>query len=109
MLKNCLLLAAVLAGLLHGGLSIAGVAVAVGEVVSPAATAVKPATLETAVVQPARSGQPTGFDGVVEAVRQTVLAAQVAGAVIALDVKVGDTVKAGQVLARIDADRKSVV
>ncbi len=45
----------------------------------------------------------TGFDGVVEAVRQTVLAAQVAGAVVALDVKVGDAVKTGQVLARIDA------
>ena len=44
-----------------------------------------------------------GFDGVVEAVRQTVVAAQVAGAVVALDVKAGDTVKAGQVLVRIDA------
>ena len=101
MLKNRLLRAAVLAGLLHGVAAVA--ALAVGAAVSPAATAVTPTTLETAVVQPARSGQPTGFDGVVEAVRQTVLAAQVAGAVIALDVKVGDTVKAGQVLARIDA------
>ena len=45
----------------------------------------------------------SSFDGVVEAVRQTVVAAQVAGAVTALDVKAGDTVKAGQVLARIDA------
>jgi RND family efflux transporter MFP subunit len=42
-------------------------------------------------------------DGVVEAVRQTVLAAQVAGAIIELRVKAGDSVKAGQVLARIDA------
>ncbi|HET7159158.1 MAG TPA: efflux RND transporter periplasmic adaptor subunit, partial [Burkholderiales bacterium] len=48
-------------------------------------------------------GQPTGFDGVVEAVRQTVLAAQVAGAVTALHVKVGDVVKTGQLLARMDA------
>ncbi len=42
------------------------------------------------------------FDGVVEAVRQTVLAAQVSGAVVQLDVKVGDPVKAGQVLLRLD-------
>jgi RND family efflux transporter MFP subunit len=45
----------------------------------------------------------TGYDGVVEAVRQTVLAAQVAGALVELPIKAGDTVKAGQVLARIDA------
>ena len=35
--------------------------------------------------------------------RQTVVAAQVSGAVVALEVKAGDVVKAGQVLARIDA------
>lgn len=44
-----------------------------------------------------------GFDGVVEAVRQTIVAAQVAGAVVQIDVKVGDSVKAGQLLLRIDA------
>ncbi|HJV59828.1 MAG TPA: efflux RND transporter periplasmic adaptor subunit [Albitalea sp.] len=43
------------------------------------------------------------FDGVVQAVRQTVVAAQVSGAVVALDVKAGDPVKAGQVLLRLDA------
>jgi RND family efflux transporter MFP subunit len=43
------------------------------------------------------------FDGVVEAVRQTVVAAQVPGAVVQLDVKVGDRVAAGQVLLRLDA------
>ena len=60
-------------------------------------------TLATAAVQSARAAGTTGFDGVVEAVRQTVVAAQVAGAVTALDVRVGDRVQAGQVLARIDA------
>lgn len=45
----------------------------------------------------------SAFDGVVEAVRQTVVAAQVPGAVVQLDVKVGDRVKAGQLLLRIDA------
>lgn len=45
----------------------------------------------------------TAAEGVVEAVRQTTLGAQVAGRIVALDVKAGDTVRAGQVLARIDA------
>jgi RND family efflux transporter MFP subunit len=45
----------------------------------------------------------SAYDGVVEAVRQTVVAAQVPGAVVALTVKAGDSVKAGQVLARLDA------
>lgn len=53
----------------------------------------------------ASSGEPglAAFDGVVQAVRQTVIAAQVSGAVVALDAKAGDTVKAGQVLVRLDA------
>lgn len=42
-------------------------------------------------------------DGTVESVRQTVVSAQVAGAVMALPVKAGDRVKAGQVLLRLDA------
>ena len=41
-------------------------------------------------------------EGVVEAVRQSTLAAQIAGQIVELKVKVGDSVKAGQVLARID-------
>ena len=59
--------------------------------------------LATAVVQSPGAGESASFDGVVEAVRQTVMAAQVSGAVVAIDVKAGDVVKAGQVLARIDA------
>lgn len=43
------------------------------------------------------------FDAVVEAVRQTAISAQVSGAIVALNVKVGDVVKAGQALVRIDA------
>lgn len=86
MLKECLLGATLIAGLFH----------------SPA-DAATPGELTTAVVQSAAVGDSAGFDGVVEAVRQTVVAAQVPGAVVAIDVKVGDVVKAGQVLARIDA------
>jgi multidrug efflux system membrane fusion protein len=86
---------AVVAGALQVG--------AAGAAPADVAPAPAPTGLATVVVQSVRSGQPTGFDGVVEAVRQTVVAAQVAGAVVALDVKAGDVVKAGQVLARIDA------
>lgn len=59
--------------------------------------------LVSAVVRSGGAGAVAGFDGVVQAVRQTVIAAQVSGAVVALDVKAGETVKAGQVLARLDA------
>jgi len=51
----------------------------------------------------ASSALRTSVDGVVEAVRQTTLAAQVAGAIVALPVKAGDTVRAGQELVRLDA------
>jgi RND family efflux transporter MFP subunit len=85
-LKECLLGAAVIAGLF---VSVAGTATA-GE-------------LATAVVQSAGAGDSASFDGVVEAVRQTVVSAQVPGAVVAIDVKAGDVVRAGQVLVRIDA------
>ena len=86
MLKECLLGAAVIAGLL-----------------GPAAGAAAAGELATAVVQSPGTGESASFDGVVEAVRQTVVSAQVPGAVVAIEVKVGDVVKAGQVLARIDA------
>lgn len=58
------------------------------------------------VAVPAQAGAVQGrssFDGVVEAVRQTTIAAQVPGAVVDLPVKVGDRVQAGQLLLRIDA------
>jgi RND family efflux transporter MFP subunit len=46
------------------------------------------------------------IDGVVEAVMQSTLASQIAGRVLSLNVKAGDRVKAGQVLASID-DRET--
>ena len=61
------------------------------------------APLPHVVVAPTTGAERVAYDGVVEAIRQTVLAAQVAGAIVALDVKAGERVKAGQVLARIDA------
>ena len=59
--------------------------------------------LATVTAGAVAGGASAGFDGVVEAVRQTVVAAQVAGAVVQLDVKAGDRVAAGQVLLRLDA------
>ena len=59
--------------------------------------------LKAEPAQATASAAASAFDGVVEAVRQTVIAAQVAGAVVQLDAKVGDRVQAGQVLLRIDA------
>lgn len=59
--------------------------------------------LATAAVTSSATGLGASYDGVVEAVRQTVIAAQVPGAVVALDVKAGDRVRAGQVLLRLDA------
>lgn len=47
--------------------------------------------------------QTIAAEGVVEAVKQATLGAQVAGRIVELPVKAGDTVRAGQVLARIDA------
>lgn len=59
--------------------------------------------LKTVAAVAASATSTSAFDGVVEAVRQTVVAAQVPGAVVQLDAKVGDRVKAGQVLLRLDA------
>ena len=63
-------------------------------------TAAVGATLQVAVRE---LPQTVAAEGVVEAVRQTTLGAQVAGRIVELDVKIGDTVRAGQLLARIDA------
>lgn len=60
-------------------------------------------TLASAAVRATGGADATSHDGVVQAVRQTVLAAQVAGAVVAIEVKAGDRVKSGQLLLRLDA------
>ena len=69
----------------------------------PTATIASDTALPHVVVSAGGARDRVGYDGVVEAIRQTVLAGQVAGAIIALDVKAGDLVKAGQTIARIDA------
>ena len=61
------------------------------------------AGLDYFTAAPATEGSWHNQDGKVEAVRDTMLSAQVAGAITALQVKAGDQVKAGQVLLRIDS------
>lgn len=70
---------------------------------APAVAAARPQMLATAPVTSSSAAGTSGFDGVVQAVRQTAVAAQVPGAVVSLDVKAGDVVTAGQVLLRLDA------
>lgn len=72
-----------------------------GLLASPQALAVKLAT--EPVHTQGGSADTVSLNAVVEAVRQTTLSAQVPGAIVALHVKVGDAVKAGQELLRIDA------
>jgi RND family efflux transporter MFP subunit len=48
-------------------------------------------------------------DGVVEPIRQATLAAQVSGSIVRIGVKVGDRVRAGQELLRIDAHAAALV
>jgi RND family efflux transporter MFP subunit len=61
------------------------------------------ADLGAVAAQPLAGAAESAFDGVVESLRTAVVAAQVPGAVVQLEAKVGDRVTAGQVLARIDA------
>lgn len=65
--------------------------------------AVQAAELPAVAARAGAPGAAAPYDGVVEAIRQTVVAAQVPGAVVELNVKVGDRVSTGQVLVRLDA------
>lgn len=67
------------------------------------ALAATDAPLTTAPAQATGASHAMNYDGVVEAVRQTQIAAQVPGSVVELAVHAGDRVTAGQLLVRIDA------
>ncbi len=90
--------AAVRTAAIVAGVAIAGSA-AIAAAQSPA-DAGQAAILKVAVRD---LPQTVTAEGVVEAVKQATLGAQVAGRIVELNVKAGDTVRAGQVLARIDA------
>ena len=71
--------------------------------VSGATAGAVPAGLRWTLATSTQTSASLGFDGLVESVRQTTVAAQVPGAIVELGVRAGDRVKAGQVLARIDS------
>lgn len=82
--------------------TLTGAALALAAALTPAQARAADALATWTVSSSAPQGL-ASHDGTVEAVRQTVVAAQVASAVVALPVKAGDRVKAGQLLARLDA------
>jgi RND family efflux transporter MFP subunit len=69
------------------------------------ATALATAAVAVPTVQVQRAAVPAGFEleGTLQAVKQSTLAAQAQGNLLTIAVKAGDRVKAGQVLARMDA------
>jgi RND family efflux transporter MFP subunit len=69
---------------------------------APAAAAADVAALRTAAVQYREVVQSYSAEGVVEAVKQSTVAAQIAGRVVAVNFDVGDKVRKGQVIVRID-------
>src|SRR5664279_209596 len=60
------------------------------------------APLQTITVAATASDQTYQAEGIVEAVRQSSIAAQVPARIVEMRVRAGDTVKGGQVLARLD-------
>jgi len=62
----------------------------------------------TATVQSSAAASSYGLDGVIQAVKQSTVAAQATGRIASFAVKAGDKVRAGQVLATID-DREAQV
>lgn len=68
--------------------------------------------LQTVTIAESNAEQSINVEGTIEAVKSSQLAPQVAGSITAFNVKAGDTVKAGQVLVRIDtriANQQAVV
>lgn len=63
---------------------------------------VRAESLQTLTVSQSAAESGITAEGVIEAVKSSQLAPQVAGSITVLNVKAGDMVKAGQVLARID-------
>ncbi len=58
--------------------------------------------LSSFVIQANQNAQQNSLEGLVEAVKQSSISTPLAGSITGLYVKAGDTVKAGQVLMRID-------
>ncbi len=69
---------------------------------APSLYAAEATSLRTAPVQYREVDQTYAAEGVVEAVKQSTVAAQISGRVVAVNFDVGDRVKKGQVIVRID-------
>lgn len=78
-------------------------ALGVGCLILALGATAQPLALRSATVAYRELDRVAAAEGIVEAVRHSTLAAQVAGRVVALPVKAGDSVRAGQVLVQIDA------
>jgi RND family efflux transporter MFP subunit len=83
--------------------SLATVALVVGSARAGGSAENPATTLPSLTVAVRDLPQTVTAEGVVEAVKQATLGAQVAGRIVELNVKAGDSVRTGQVLARIDA------
>jgi RND family efflux transporter MFP subunit len=80
--------------------ALAGVALCV--LLTPPAMAADAPALQTVPVQYREVEQTYAAEGVVEAVKQSTVAAQISGRVVAVNFDVGDRVRKGQVIVRID-------
>ncbi len=69
---------------------------------APSLYAADAPALRTATVEYREVEQTYAAEGVIEAVKQSTVAAQIAGRVVAVNFDVGDSVKKGQVIVRID-------
>jgi RND family efflux transporter MFP subunit len=78
----------------------------VGAVLAGAAAAQSPIQVPTVQVQPRAVGAGFELEGVVQPVKQATVSAQTAGRIASMNVKAGDAVRAGQLLATID-DRET--
>ena len=83
-------------------LALAGLLAACGEAPPPPASAPQGATLKTAAVELRDIELTTSAEAVMEAVRQSTVSAQIAGRIVELRFDVGDYVKKGDVIVRID-------
>jgi RND family efflux transporter MFP subunit len=83
-------------------LALAGMLAACGEAPAPSAPVRSTAALKTAAVELRDIELTTSAEAVVEAVRQSTVSAQIAGRIVDLRFDVGDYVKQGAVIARID-------
>jgi len=83
-------------------LVLAGLLAACGEAPAPKAPSPPAAAVNTAAVELRDIELTTSAEAVVEAVRQSTVSAQIAGRIVALNFDVGDFVKQGEVIARID-------